>query len=413
MQNRDPTTPLPEEPIEDAMPRRKTPEIKSLYYLTHVENLPSILTHGILSHRLVEDRAVSYTSIYDVSIVGNRKAKIAPDGHSLWDFANLYFRPRNPMLYRVVHEKSEKEIAVVVVQSHVMESPGVFLTNGNAASAATDFFPYKEGLKAVAAIWDTITSEWWSTADGSKRKIMAECLVPGFIPPDMVHTVYVANHNIAQRVREIIHPRILPVVPEPAMFFIPAMRKKITDHLSLAEGDMLFSNMQTLTVSVNTVGIMGKGLASRTKYQFPDVYVTYQDACRRKTLRMGKPFLYKRETSFDDELADEPSSVLTPNGIKWFLLFATKRHWRNDSDLVGIEEGLRWVVANYEDAGIKSIALPALGCGLGNLDWRDVGPVMCNHLAQLNIPVAIYLPREAQASAEFLSSEYLLAKKTG
>lgn len=395
------------------MPRRKTPEIKSLYYLTHIENLPSILTHGILSHRLVEDRAVSYTPIYDVSIVGNRKTKTAPDGHSLWDFANLYFRSRNPILYRVVHEKSEKAIAVVAVRPHVMESPGVFLTNGNAASAATDFFPYKEGLKAVAEIWGTITSEWWNSVDGSKRKIMAQCLVPGFIPPDMVHTVCVANHGIAQKVTELIRPRVLPVVPEPTMFFRPAMQKRITDHLFLAEGDMLFSNMQTLTISVNTVGIMGKGLASRTKYQFPDVYVMYQDACRRKTLRMGKPFLYKREASFDDELADEPSSVLTPNGIKWFLLFATKRHWRNDSDLAGIEEGLRWVVANYEAEGIKSIALPALGCGLGNLDWRDVGPVMCSQLAQLDIPVAIYLPREAQTSAEFLSPEYLLAKKTG
>ena len=395
------------------MPRRKTPDIKSLYYLTHVENLPSILTHGILSHKLVEGRAVSYTPIYDVSIVGNRQTKSAPDGHSLWDFANLYFQPRNPMLYRVVHEKSEKEIAVVAVHPHVMETPGVFLTDGNAASATTDFFPYNEGLRAISTICDTITSEWWNSVDGSKRKIMAECLVPELIPPDMVHTVYVATHSIAQKVRGIICPRELLVVPEPTMFFRPAKQHRITDYLSLAGGDMFFSNMQTLTVSVNTVGIMGKGLASRAKYQFPDVYVIYQDACRKKTLRMGKPFLYKREASFDEELADEPSSVLTPNGVKWFLLFATKRHWRNDSDLAGIEEGLRWVVANYEAEGIKSIALPALGCGLGNLDWRDVGPVMCSQLAQLTIPVTIYLPREEHTPAEFLSPEHLLAKKTG
>jgi O-acetyl-ADP-ribose deacetylase (regulator of RNase III) len=395
------------------MPRRKTPDIKSLYYLTHVENLPSILTHGILSHKLMEERAVSYTPIYDVSIVGNRQTKLAPNGQSLWDFANLYFQPRNPMLYRVVHEKSEKEIAVVAVHRHIMETSGVFLTDGNAASATTDFFPYKEGLRAISTIWDTITSEWWNSVDGSKRKIMAECLVPGFIPPDMVHTVYVATHSIAQKVREIIRPRELPFAPESTMFFRPTKQHRITDYLSLAGGDMFFSNMQTLTVSVNTVGIMGKGLASRTKYQFPDVYVIYQDACRQKTLRMGKPFLYKREASFDEELADEPSSVLTPNGVKWFLLFATKRHWRNDSDLAGIEEGLRWVVANYEAEGIKSIALPALGCGLGNLDWRDVGPVMCSQLAQLTIPVTIYLPREEQTPVEFLSPEHLLAKKTG
>ena len=71
------------------------------------------------------------------------------------------------------------------------------------------------------------------------------------------------------------------------------------------------------------------------------------------------------------------------------------------------------MVTNYEAEGIKSIALPALGCGLGNLDWRDVGPVMCRQLTQLNIPVTIYLPREAQTPEEFLPPEYLLAKKMG
>lgn len=200
------------------------------------------------------------------------------------------------------------------------------------------------------------------------------------------------------------------VIPEPNMFFVPVKRHRISDNLTLAEGDMFFSNMHTLTVSVNTVGIMGKGLASRAKYQFPDVYVLYQDACRNKSLRMGKPFLYKREASFDDELIDEPGTITTPNGIKWFLLFATKRHWKENSDINGIEEGLRWLVANYKTEGIKSIALPALGCGLGNLNWRDVGPIMCQHLSKLDIPVAIYLPREKEIPQEFLSPTYLLGK---
>ncbi len=172
---------------------------------------------------------------------------------------------------------------------------------------------------------------------------------------------------------------------------------------------MFFSNMQTLTVSVNVVGIMGKGLASRAKYQFPDVYVVYQDACKKKWLKMGKPYLYKREASFDDELFDEPGNLTTPNGVKWFLLFPTKHHWRENSDIKGIEEGLRWLVANYKAEGIRSIALPALGCGLGNLDWKDVGPIMCRNLAQIEIPVAIYLPREREISKEYLSSTYLLA----
>ena len=74
------------------MSKRKKPEIKNLYYVTHIENIPSIISHGILSHQLIEDRDIKYKAIYDIEIVGNRKQKKTPDGHSLWDFANVYFQ---------------------------------------------------------------------------------------------------------------------------------------------------------------------------------------------------------------------------------------------------------------------------------------------------------------------------------
>jgi O-acetyl-ADP-ribose deacetylase (regulator of RNase III) len=390
------------------MKKRKNPEIKSLYYITHIENLPSILSRGILSHREVENRGVQFKAIYDAEIVGNRKLKTTPDRRSLWEFANLYFQPRNPMLYRVIHEKGPKEIVILGLQPQVLDIPGLYITDGNAANTPTSFFKLRDGIKALSRIWDIINSDWWNSLDGSKRKIMAECLVPSVIPPDFVHSVFVPSHTVADEVRKIISPREIPVIPEPNMFFLPARRYQITKNLFLAEGDMFFSNMQTLTISVNIVGIMGKGLASRAKYQFPDVYVVYQDACRKKWLKMGKPYLYKREASFDDELIDEPGTNAKLNGVKWFLLFPTKRHWRENSDLSGIDEGLRWVAVNYKAEGIKSIALPALGCGLGKLDWRDVGPVMCRNLVKIGIPVAIYLPREKGIPTEFLSEKYLL-----
>lgn len=393
------------------MSKPKKPEIKSLYYITHVENLRSIFSHGILSHRAVEERGVKYRAIYDAEIVGHRKLKQTPDGRSLWEFANVYFQPRNPMLYRGVHEVDRKDVVVLGLQPRVLEIPNAYLTDGNAANNATAFFDYKNGVEAVSNIWSTIIGEWWNSVDGSKRKIMAECLVPGDIPPDLIHSLYVTSHEVADQIRTIVPSRVA-VIPEPNLFFIPVRRYRVTNNLFLAEGDMFFSTMQTLTVSVNTVGIMGKGLASRAKYQFPDVYVFYQDACRNKRLKMGMPYLYKREASFDDELLDEPGSIATPNGVKWFLLFATKRHWRDNSDLSGIEEGLKWVVTNHKTENIKSIALPALGCGLGNLDWKEVGPVMCRHLAQLEMPVAIYLPREREIPQEYLSREYLLGEKT-
>ena len=77
----------------------KKPDIKSLYYITHIENLPSILQRGILSHQKVEELKVPYTPIYDTGIVSKRKDKSTPQHSSLWEYANLYFQPRNPMMY--------------------------------------------------------------------------------------------------------------------------------------------------------------------------------------------------------------------------------------------------------------------------------------------------------------------------
>jgi O-acetyl-ADP-ribose deacetylase (regulator of RNase III) len=89
-------------------------------------------------------------------------------------------------------------------------------------------------------------------------------------------------------------------------------------------------------------------------------------------------------------------------------LFATKRKWRDDSRLDDIEAGLAWFRKNFEAEGVRSIALPALGCGLGNLDWADVGPLMCRYLHDIGIDVAIYLPRERAIDRKLLSDEYLL-----
>ncbi len=164
---------------------------------------------------------------------------------------------------------------------------------------------------------------------------------------------------------------------------------QVTDTLAIVDGDILSSNMQTLTVPVNTVGVMGKGLALQVKLQYPDVYAKYQWACRQGLLAMGKPYLYKPKA----------------NSVRWFLLFPTKRHWREGANLVGIEEGLRWLLANYKALGITSLAVPALGAGLGRLPWKSVGPLMCRYLAKLDIPVALYLPWEKHTPPELLLCE--------
>ncbi len=386
----------------------KIPEIKSLYYITHINNLPSILDRGILSHSQVEETNIDFTPIYDNQIVNKRQEKYTPDNSSLWQYANLYFQPRNPMMYRVIKEKGYKNLAVVAIKPSVMDSEKVMITDGNAANDPTNFFSVKDGIKILRQQWSIIRNEWWNQDDGSKRKIMAECLIPNCISPDYIQSIFVAEYQVKQKLEEIIGSRSVNVISEPNMFFQPNKASRIGNNISLIDGDMFFSNMQTLTISVNLQGVMGKGLASRAKYQFPDVYVDYQDACRKKQITETKPYLYRREGSLDLELADTTEPMAVSNAVKWFLLFATKRNWRDSSRPEDIEAGLEWIKNNYKDCGIQSLAMPALGCGLGSLEWKDVGKMMCSILHDIDIDVAIYLPRESEIDPLYLEEKHLL-----
>ncbi len=388
----------------------ETPKITGLFYITHIENVNSILSNGIFSHESIIDQKIPYTPIYNEQIVNNRKGILAPNGANLWGFANLYFQPRNPMLYRVLHDKQPNEVAIIAIKPVILERPDIYFSNGNAAHSVSDMFHAVELKKNIRRITlDTVEIEWWNDMNGSKRKIMAECLVPKMVDPDLIQAVYVGNRKAKEQLEKDNPSLRLPVIVEPHMFFLPSKGFALTEHLRVAEGDMFFSRMQTLTVSVNTVGVMGAGVASRAKYQFPDVYVYYQDLCRNRKLRMGKPEIYKREASLEHELADDPSSLSNADLEKWFLLFPTKKHWRERADIVGIEEGLQWLKNNYAKEKIKSLAIPALGCGLGRLEWRDVGPLMCRYLKKFDIQVTIYLPAEKKIDNTLLAKEFLLS----
>lgn len=386
-------------------------QIKELYYITHIDNVPSILKQGILSHEQITAQHIPYTPIYNKEIVANRHNITTSDGRNLWCFANVYFQPRNPMLYRVLHEKLPNDVAVLAVRNTILDRPDIFVSDGNAAHSSSEIFQVAELRKKVFVqiLRNTVNVDWWNEAGGSKRKIMAECLVPDVISPDQIDSIYVAGRSTKDKLEAAIAPSSLPIIAEPRMFFLPIRVFRLTPMLLLVEGDMFFSRMQTLTVSVNTVGVMGKGLASRAKYQFPDVYVYYQDLCRKRKLQMGRPQIYKREISFEHELADEPSTLPNENLEKWFLLFPTKRHWRERADIHGIEAGLQLLTNNYSKDKIKSLAIPALGCGLGGLEWREVGPLMCRYLKSLDIPVMLYLPIEREIKVDLLSKEFLLS----
>ncbi len=388
--------------------------IKGLYYITHFDNLASILRDGILSHEQIEKRGVQPERIYNPEIVANRQMRQTPSGKSLWEYANVYFQPRNPMLYKVLSETDRRNIVILGIRPQAMDVDEAFVSLGNAASLLSPILSAEKGLQILNdEYWPILNSDWWKAEDGTKRKIMAECLIPDLIPPAQIHSVYVVSQTVADTIRSSVenYPLQVSVVVEPHMFFQPRKQGYITDKMFWVDGDMFFSQMQTLTISVNTVGVMGKGLASRAKYQFPDMYVVYQDVCREKILQMGKPYVYKREASLDEELADEPKDLPNLNANKWFLLFPTKEHWKQGSDKKGIEQGLGWIIKNYKIEGIQSIAIPALGCGLGGLAWKDIGPMICNYLSKLDIQAAIYLPQEQEIPKEHLTREFLLGKR--
>jgi len=139
-------------------------------------------------------------------------------------------------------------------------------------------------------------------------------------------------------------------------------------------GDIFKSKAQTLVNTVNCVGVMGKGLALEFRKRFPDMYKDYSELCKRGEVRLGKPYLYKR--------------VIPP----WILLFPTKEDWRSVSKLSNIEEGLKYLEKHYKEWGITSLAVPPLGCGLGELNWDIVGPTLYRYLSRLEIPVELYAP---------------------
>ncbi len=388
--------------------------IEGLYYITHINNVDSILKNGILCHREIESTGMNFTPIYDVGIVSNRQHRSVDGSRVLWDFANLYFQPRNAMLYRVLREKNNiNDIAILFVSLDILERDDIYITNGNAASPSSEFFPGNQRRNILNKIRNQIDNEWWNDNDGSKRKMMAECLVPGRIDPKYIRNIYVGSEktqsSLISKLKDL-SPK-MQVLVNYEMFFSPSWRKAISGtRISLVKGDMFFSRMQTLTISVNCVGIMGKGLASTAKYRFPDVYVAYQDLCKKKAIKMGLPYVHQRESSVFNELADEISGDENSAFQTWFLLFPTKNHWRNDADYEGIKQGLQWLVDNYKRKGITSIAMPALGCGLGQLEWREVGPLMCQYLAKLDIDSIVYLPMEGEVPDEFLDPAFLMSR---
>jgi O-acetyl-ADP-ribose deacetylase (regulator of RNase III) len=155
-------------------------------------------------------------------------------------------------------------------------------------------------------------------------------------------------------------------------YLICILTIKIIEKMHFTKGNLLEAPVDALVNAVNTVGVMGKGIALQFKTKFPQNFKMYQKACKVGELTVGK-LLFVQE------------------GEHWIINFPTKQHWKTASKLEYIEQGLQVLAYELPNYPITSIALPALGCGLGGLDWAEVRPLIEKYLGNVeNIEVIVY-----------------------
>jgi len=160
------------------------------------------------------------------------------------------------------------------------------------------------------------------------------------------------------------------------------------------------SPAQTLVNTVNTVGVMGKGIAAEFKAKFPDMFREYKKLCDSHAFQIGNLHLWK-------------------SSERWVLNFPTKATWRAPSRIDYIEKGLKKFSEVYEELGITSISFPPLGCGNGQLQWNQVRPIMENYLRSIPIPIYVhdrqvrpdFVPEHSDATASLPPDSFLDFKR--
>lgn len=151
--------------------------------------------------------------------------------------------------------------------------------------------------------------------------------------------------------------------------------------IEITHGDILRADTEAIVNTVNCVGVMGRGIALQFKKAWPDNFKAYAAACNSKNVQPGKMFIF------------ETGQLANP---RFIVNFPTKRHWRGASRIEDIESGLFALVEDIQRLGIKSIAIPPLGAGLGGLDWLVVREkIETAMLPLIDVQVLLYEPSGA------------------
>ena len=143
------------------------------------------------------------------------------------------------------------------------------------------------------------------------------------------------------------------------------------NNIIIRNGDIFSAKCESIVNPVNCVGVMGRGLALQFKNKFPNMYNDYVEKCRNNLVKIGIPYIFEE------------------NGVK-IVNFPTKTHWKNKSELGYIRQGLLYLKYHYKEMGIKSIAIPKIGCGCGGLNWEMVKKEIIRILGITNLTIEIF-----------------------
>ena len=149
--------------------------------------------------------------------------------------------------------------------------------------------------------------------------------------------------------------------------------------IKFTQGNLLEAPVEALVNTVNTVGVMGKGIALMFKDRFAHNYQLYIDACKAKQVQTGKLFV---------------TEVTEITGPRWIVNFPTKQHWRAPSRMEWIVEGLQDLRRFLLDNQVKSIAIPPLGAGNGGLEWLSVRVQIEQILGDLDVEILVFEPTQ-------------------
>lgn len=421
----------------------KIEDVAELYYIAPIENVPSILEKGILSHNLVHGHDLAKQDFSMQSVQKIRARKIVPvktpDGSlkTIHDHANFYFQPSNATLFAI---KDRKDLCILRIRPEVLRRQDAVISTTNAAAAEAVFKPAKEGIALLDK--DELYSDSWFDAEATpeanalkKKRRCAELLVPTKLHPSYIAGAFVPTSDVHRLFLEKFQqspPIPVDVVPEKFFIRVPPQERsgrKVSElanvHFSRAleflptpppakkQESLEQGQTQLRTFFISSKAVVAPQVSSQDQAMPANITIKrgslFDSTCKTlvNTVNcvgvMGKGIakeFKKRHTLMfteykklckDGKVELGKPYLYSKDGVS-IINFPTKQHWQNNGDIEGIKKGLAEVVAKAREWGLTSVAFPPLGCGNGNLKWSDVGPIMCKALADAPFKVEIYAP---------------------